>query len=137
MANKRTYIVYFVLIALNFCLLFSSCNNDERFPGQKTVTYDVNAADKPMVINILENDKRYLSCVVTLDITNKADIKLLSEKNHWIRDTVIEICRSKNLEELQSADIMEELGKDIAEAISEQFSINSIYKVSFPTFYLN
>lgn len=126
-------------LALSALLLLplAACDNGEKYPGQKAVTYEVTAADKPLLINVLGNDKKFLSCVVTIDINNKDDVKLLEEKNHWIRDIIIEIGRKKTLEELQSADIMEVFGQEIADAISEKFSISSIYRVSFPSFYLN
>lgn len=139
MTSGYKRIACLALSVLVFCPLFASCDSDEKYPGQNTVTYEVNASDKPIVINVLENEKKFLSCVVTIDITNdnKDDIKLLTEKNHWIRDIIIEIGRSKTLEELQSPDIMEVFGREISDAVSEKFSIDSIYKVSFPTFYLN
>ncbi len=138
MTSRYVRVACLALSVFVICPLLASCGDSgEKYPGQKAVTYEVNAADKPIVINVLENDKKFLSVVVTIDITNKDDVKLLTEKNHWIRDTIIEIGRKKTLENLQSADIMETYGNEIAEAISQQFSISSIYKVSFPTFYLN
>lgn len=137
MSSARQRMTCLALAFLVITPLLAACGGDDLYPGQSAVTYEVNAADKPIIINVLENEKKYLSCVVNIDITNKDDINLLTEKNHWIRDIIIDIGRGKTLEQLQSSDAMEVYGQEIADAVSEKFNITSVYKVTFPTFYLN
>lgn len=138
MLSKNKRAISLALCALMLIPLLAACGDDEeKYPGQKAVKYEVNPSDKPILINVRENEKKFLSCVVNIDITNEDDIATLTEKNHWIRDIVIEIGRSKTLEQLQAPNVMVDFGEEVAAAVSEKLQIDSIYQVTFPTFYLN
>lgn len=128
---KKTLILLLILTVLP---LAGGCGEKgDRFPGESALVYEV--GDK-FTINITDNPKKYLSCEVSLDITNKDDLTTLTEKNHWVRDIIIECIRTKTDVQLEAADAMQVLSEEIGTKISEKFNITSVFKVSFKEYFV-
>ncbi len=128
---KKCFALFAALI-LMFTL--AGCEpKPESFPGQATIPYDV--GDK-FIVNITDDSKKYISCAVTLDVSSEDDVKVLTEKNHWVRDTVIAVIRTKTDAQLEAADAMEVVGQEIGERITQEFQLSGVFRVSFKEYYV-
>lgn len=132
--KKSIAIVLAVLVFLP--LILAGCQKKEEkpeFDGQGTVQFDLGDS---FTVNIKDQEKKYLYCSATLNLNNSDEVTVFTEKLSWIRQAIIDIIRSKTLDELNAEDATVALSDAIVAKVNETFKSEAVYSVSFPVFYV-
>ncbi|MTI65712.1 MAG: flagellar basal body-associated FliL family protein [Firmicutes bacterium] len=88
-----------------------------------------------IVVN-LKNDRinRYLKTKIVLSYKNKEDIEILEKRKFQIKDIIIRILRSKEIDDIKTVEKTDSLKKEILEKVNVIFDknvINDVYITDF------
>ena len=130
-----------VLLAALLAALFAGCGlfggggGGSTYEGQTNITYPL-LPDRETFppINVLGEDRKYVQCGVTLEISDSNLVKEFDEKLHRLHDMVNLLVRNKSLQELEHPDITVVLAQELVDAVNAEFNTLGVRRAVFSPF---